>query len=131
MLNFGPMHMHAKEMVAFTLLLFALLDRLAQLLFVTLLARYTRGWSISCPATCHVVQWSRDLSGKTLTLDVEPSNTIEEVKTQIGNKEGIQRLVFGGKEMTDYNVTKEATLHLVMRVHGGMQIVIKTLTGRK
>ncbi len=71
----------------------------------------------------------RALNGKTITLDVEPSSTVEEVKTAIENKEGIpprvQRLVFGGKEMTDgrtmsdYNVTKEATIHLVMRLRGG------------
>ena len=82
----------------------------------------------------------KTLTGRTMTLNVEANDTIEEVKRRITEKEGIpvgeQRLIFGGKNLesertiADYNIQKESTIHLILRLRGGMQVFVKTLTGR-
>ena len=82
----------------------------------------------------------RTISGKMITLEVEPADAFKNVKTKLQDTEGVlphqQRFIFDGKQledglcMSDYNFGRDSTLHLILRPLSGMQIFLRTFTGK-
>ena len=94
----------------------------------------TQGTRLECPMVFGGQIFVKTLTGKTLTLDVKAWDTIGALKAMIQEKENIppdqQRLIFNGKELEDEKmcnecgIEREVTMHLVLRLRGGMYDVI-------
>ena len=79
----------------------------------------------------------KTLSGKTISVECEPDESIESLKEKIMAKEGVppdqQRIIFGGKQLdtqknlSDYDIDDDSTLHLVLRLRGGLVRIFRSL----
>ena len=105
-------------------------------------------YSIQKDSTLHLVLrivggtqiFVKKMGGQNITFDVDPRTKVECLKEMIHDKEGIppseQRLIFAGKQLEegntleDYSIQRHSILHLCAKILGGMQIFVKTLTGK-